>query len=99
MSILSWLFRRNPPMQVDFSALNAQLETLSASVGKLASVIGAPSDAEQRIAQLEADLAAEQGRSAALQADLDASQASEAAIAAKFADQNAAIAALLPPAA
>jgi uncharacterized protein involved in exopolysaccharide biosynthesis len=86
-------------MQVDFSALNAQLETLSANVGKLAGVISAPTDAEQRIAQLEADLTASQANAAQLQADLDASQAAEAAIAGQFKAQNDAIAALLPPAA
>jgi len=85
--------------QVDFSALNSQLENLTANVGKLASVIGAPTDAEQRIAELEQQLAASQADATQKQADLDASQAAEADIAAKFAAQNAAIAALLPPAA
>lgn len=84
---------------VDNSALTAQLEALTINVGKLASAIGDPSDAEQRIAELEAELATAQAGAAALQADLDASQAAEADIASKFAEQNAAIAALLPPAA
>lgn len=84
--------------QVDFAALNSQLENLTANVARLASVIGAPTDAEQRIAELEQQLAASQSDAAQKQADLDASQAAEADIAAKFAAQNAAIAALLPPA-
>jgi septal ring factor EnvC (AmiA/AmiB activator) len=85
--------------QVDFSDLNTQLAALTDNVGKLASAIGAPTDAEQRIAELEAQLAASQADAAQKQADLDASQAAEADIAGKFAAQNAAIAALLPPAA
>ena len=54
---------------------------------------------QQRIAELEAQLAASKADAAQKQADLDASQAAEADIAGKFAAQNAAIAALLPPAA
>jgi ABC-type hemin transport system substrate-binding protein len=103
MSILSAfirLFRRKNPMaQVDFTDLNMQIAALTENVGKLASAIGAPTDAEQRIAQLEAELAQAQADAAAKQADLDASQAAEADLAAKFKAQNDAIAALLPPAA
>lgn len=98
--LLIWLIGKNTIMAaVDFSATNAQIENLAAEVGKLASVIGAPTDAEQRIADLEAQLAAAQADAAQKQSDLDASQAAEADIAAKLAAQNAAIAALLPPAA
>jgi ABC-type hemin transport system substrate-binding protein len=97
---LSWLLGRDTIMaQVDFSDLNTQLASLTDNVGNLASAIGAPADAEQRIAELEAQLAASQADAAQKQADLDASQAAEADIASKFAAQNAAIAALQPPAA
>jgi hypothetical protein len=97
---LTWLFRRNNLMAaVDNSALVAQLEALTVNVGKLASVIGAPTEAEQRIAELEAELATAHADAAQKQADLDASQVAEADIASKYAEQNAAIAALLPPAA
>jgi septal ring factor EnvC (AmiA/AmiB activator) len=85
--------------QVDFSALNAELDNLAANIAKVSAAIGAPTEAEQRIAELEAQLVTAQGKADALQADLDASQAAEADIAAKFKAQNDAIAALLPPAA
>jgi hypothetical protein len=48
---------------------------------------------------LEAELATAHADAAQKQADLDASQVAEADIASKYAEQNAAIAALLPPAA
>jgi predicted nucleic acid-binding Zn-ribbon protein len=83
---------------VDFTALNAELDNLAANIAKVATALG-DSAAEQRIAQLEADLATAQADAAAKQADLEASQASEADIAAKFKAQNEALTALLPPAA
>ena len=84
---------------VDFSALNAELDNLAVNIQKVAAALGAPTEAEARIAQLETELATAQADAAAKQADLDASQAAEVDLTAKIKASNDALAALAPPAA
>lgn len=88
---LSWLFRRNTPMAVDFSALNAELDNLAVNVGKVADALNA-ANGSARIAELEAQVAS-------MQSDLDAAQAAEVDAAAKAKASNDALAGLVAPAA
>lgn len=69
---LSWLFKRNDPMPVDFAGMLDKIEKLSAAFAQMAADSAAAVANAEKVASLEAALAASQAAEADAEAKLQA---------------------------